>query len=276
MKIAYLGPQGSFSYEAAKKVYDKEQFLAYPSIIDCLQVVENAEVSAAVVPIENSTEGAVTETLDYLFHRSKLKVVTELVMKVNQQFLIHPQNKDKQIERILSHSQAIAQSREFLHQNYPQTPICHTPSTANAAEYLANHSVQKFAAIGSKLLAQMYNLFVLHQDIQDVKTNRTRFWVLGQKVPHQFVVSEFKSSLAFTMPKNIPGILNSALAVFAKRNINLTKIESRPLKTVLGEYFFWLDCADVSSEKLFEDALEELKLLGEKIRFLGNYEVVEL
>jgi prephenate dehydratase len=221
MKVAYLGPVGSFSYTAIKKAYDNEQLLAYPSITDLLQAVESSEVDAAVAPIENSTEGTVTETLDYLFHQSKLKVVAELVLPINQQFLIYPQNQGKQIEKILSHPQAIAQSRKFLRRKYQKIPIWHTPSTANAAEYLVNHPAEAFAAIGSELLAQMYDLLILHHNIQDAKTNRTRFWVLGQKAPHAFAVSEYKYSLAFTMPKNVPGILNSALSVFAKRKINL-------------------------------------------------------
>ncbi|MDR1012867.1 MAG: prephenate dehydratase [Lactobacillales bacterium] len=275
MKIAYLGPACSFSYIAAKKAYDKERLLAYPSIIDCLQAVENAKTDIAVVPIENSTEGTITQTLDYLFQQSKLKILKELVLPIKQQFLIHFQNQGKQIEKILSHPQAIAQSRKFLRESYPETPVWHTSSTANAAEYLKEHPAEKFAAVGSEFLAQMYNLLILHRNIQDLKTNSTRFWVLRAKALHNHATLD-KYSLTFTMPNNGPGVLNLALCVFAKRNINLTKIESRPLKTVLGEYFFWIDCANVSSEKLFNDALEELKSLGGRVTFLGSYEVVKL
>ncbi|MDR3156500.1 MAG: prephenate dehydratase [Lactobacillales bacterium] len=276
MKIAYLGPKGSFSYLATQQVYGKEELMSYFSITDCLAALENGEVDTAVVPIENSVEGVVSETIDYLFHHSQLKASCELVLPVVQNFLVHPHNKDSKLIKILSHPQAISQSRKFLLENYLNVPIWHTPSTAKAAEYVMDHPEEPVAAIGSQVLAEQYGMLILHQSIQEMEENHTRFWVLG-KVPQMLLsVFERKCTLAFTLEKNVPGSLYSALSMFASREINLTKIESRPLRTVLGEYFFIVDCLEFDNKQCIKEAIEEMTEFGNVVKVLGSYDVVRL
>jgi len=276
MNIGFLGPIGSFSYTAVKTAYGKHNLRALPTIIDCLEAAEKGLVTSCLVPIENSTEGSVTETLDYLYANSSLQVVSELVLPIKQYLFIHPQNKNKKVTKIFSHPQAIAQSHNFLRSNYPEASLQYTSSTASAAEIVANNFEKPVAAIGSQILADIYDLEIKNSEIQDLATNNTRFWLLGAAVlePKLPVVNQ-KTSLILTMPKNSPGILHSALSSFAWRNINLTKIESRPMKTVLGEYFFLIDCL-TPNLLLLQNSELELKALGAIVKNLGTYQVYSL
>lgn len=276
MRIAYLGPKGSFSYLATYQVYAQEELRAYFSITNCLIALENGEVDTAVVPIENSVEGTVSETIDYLFHHSQLRTVYELILPVVQNFLIHPHNKDSKFTKILSHPQAISQSRKFLLGNYLNVPIWHTSSTAKAAEYVMDHPEESVAAIGSQFLAEEYGMLIIHQGIQEMEDNHTRFWILGKTSQMLLPIFERKCTLAFTLKKNVPGSLYSMLSVFASREINLTKIESRPLRTTLGEYFFIVDCQEFDNKQCIKEAIEDMGKLGNVVKILGSYDVVRL
>lgn len=271
MKIAYLGPSGSFTHNAALKAFPEQELVPYANITDVIKAYENAQVDFALIPVENSIEGSVHETLDYLFHQADICAVAEIVQPIQQQLMVC--QADRKIEKIFSHPQALAQGKAYIRQHYPQAQIEVTASTAYAARHVAEHPDQPYAAIAPSVAALEYGLKIIAQDIQEIDENYTRFWVLGEKAPKLTLpVQSSKISLALTLPDNLPGALYKAMSVFAWRGIDMTKIESRPLKTVLGEYFFIIDLDNQESE-LVDFALEELKTLGINYKILGEYKV---
>ncbi|MFC4652027.1 prephenate dehydratase [Lactococcus nasutitermitis] len=272
MNIAYLGPVGSFSHMAAKAAFPAENLLALGTISEVITAYDKKLCDFALIPIENSIEGTVNLAIDTLFHKSRAKVVAEVVLSISQNVLVT--SKTREIEKIYSHPQALAQTRNFLMKNYPQAKLEITDSTASAAEFVKNHADEAFAAVANYEAAEIYGLEVLAENVQDVKDNNTRFWILGEVAPKvdNLLELEKKVSLALTLPENLPGALHKAISVFAWRGIDMTKIESRPLKTILGEYFFIIDL--VADEKIVY-ALEELQSLGVTVRLLGNYNVYE-
>lgn len=274
MKVAYLGPNGSFTHAVASKSFSRDELVPMANITEVIKAYEEGSVDYAIVPVENSIEGSVHETLDYLFHRSDITAVAEIIQPIKQQLLAA--DKNRPIEKILSHPQAIAQGKQYIKTHYPHATIETTASTAYAARYVAEHPEQALAAIAPLQAASTYHLEVVAKNIQEIDENYTRFWVLGKQAPELDLTKETaKMTLALTLPDNLSGALYKALSVFAWRSIDLTKIESRPLKTVLGEYFFIIDLL-VSEEKLITYALEELKTVGITTKILGNYQVYHL
>lgn len=271
LTLAYLGPVGSFTHNVAMKAFPSAQLMPFETITDVIKTYQNGQSTHALVPIENTIEGSVHETLDYLFHQSDLKAVAEIVQPIKQQLMTNPGTDC--IKKIFSHPQALAQSDRFLKTYYPNAKLEMTSSTAYGARYVAEHSDKPYAAIAPETAAETYQLQIIAADIQDLDENVTRFWVLGDREPEIALASQEKKwSLALTLPSNQPGALYQALSVFAWRGIDLTKIESRPLKTVLGEYFFILDIK-YSDLKRFTYALEELASLGIETKVLGDYQV---
>lgn len=271
MQVAYLGPRGSFTHQVVKQAFPQAILLAFETITDVMKAYEREEVSYSVIPVENSIEGSVHETIDYLFHKAEMHAVAEIVQPIAQQLLaVKDQNT---IEVIYSHPQAIAQSKTFIQKYFPQARLEITASTAYAARFVAENPDKPFAAIAPHAASLEYGLKVIAQDIQEMSENFTRFWVLGHTVPNIALPKACKKvSLALTLPNNQPGSLYKAMSVFSWRGINLTKIESRPLKTVLGEYFFIVDI-DNQSEDLLSYSLKELNSLGISYKILGNYQV---
>lgn len=274
MKVAYLGPNGSFTHTVAIKLFSKEQHLPFDSITDVIKSYEERLVDYAIIPVENSIEGSVHETFDYLFHQADIKAIAEIIQPIKQQLLAT--SRKKKIEKIFSHPQAIAQGKKYIEIHYPTAQIEITASTSYAARFIAEHPNDAFAAIAPVAAAKEYGLEIIAKDIQEIDENYTRFWVLGEHRP-PFLLPKLtrKMSLALTLPDNLPGALYKALSVFAWRSIDLTKIESRPLKTALGEYFFIID-ADCQNELLLSFALEELTILGIDYNILGCYDVYKL
>ncbi len=273
MHIAYLGPRGSFTHQVAQQAFSTEDLLAFTTITEVIKAYEAGQVDYAVVPVENSIEGSVHETIDYLFHQAEIHAVAEVVQPIAQQLLAT--SVSKPIEVIYSHPQAIAQGKQYVQEHYPQARLEMTASTAYAARFVAEHPEQPFAAIAPHAAADEYGLEVVAQDIQEISQNFTRFWLLGHQVPAlNLQEQERKVSLALTLPDNLPGALYKAMSVFAWRGIDLTKIESRPLKTVLGEYFFIIDVENQQAE-LLSYALKELTSLGISYKILGDYVVYQ-
>ncbi|MBL1230817.1 prephenate dehydratase [Enterococcus sp. BWB1-3] len=277
MNVGYLGPESSFTHTATKTAFPKDALIPFRSIPACIKAVEFGEVDLGVVPIENTLEGSVNTTVDYLFHQSRIPVGAEIVLPIFQQLMVSKKNQDdwQSITRILSHPQALAQSQEFINQYFPDALLEPTPSTAYAANFVSEHPDQKIAAIAPKLSAETYDLVIVQQNIQDVAINRTRFWVIGsEQVELEHIpVEKEKMTLAITMPNNMPGALHKALSVFSWREIDLSKIESRPLKTTLGEYFFLIDVNINKPKELIEFALEEIRLLGGSVKVFGTYQI---
>ena len=271
MKIAYLGPKGSFSHHVVQTAFPKDQLEAFANITDVIKAYEQDLVDYSVVPVENSIEGSVHESLDYLFHQARIQAVTEIVQPIHQQLMVVPGH--NKIEKIFSHPQALAQGKKFIDVHYPEAKIEVTASTAYAARFISEHPDQPYAAIAPKSSAEEYGLELIAEDIQEMEANFTRFWVLGAETPKIPLNSQAeKMSLALTLPDNLPGALYKALSTFAWRGIDLTKIESRPLKTALGEYFFIID-VDYSEKELVHFARQELEAIGIQHKILGTYPI---
>ena len=271
MKIAYLGPKGSFSHHVVQTAFPKEELQAFANITDVIKAYEQGLVDYSVVPVENSIEGSVHESLDYLFHQADIQAVAEIVQPIHQQLMAVPGQ--SKIEKIFSHPQALAQGKKFIEEHYPEAQLEVTASTAYAARFIAEHPDQPFAAIAPRNSAAEYGLELIAEDIQEMEANFTRFWVLGSEIPTIPLQSQNeKMSLALTLPDNLPGALYKALSTFAWRGIDLTKIESRPLKTALGEYFFIID-VDYSAKELVHFARQELETIGIQYKILGTYPI---
>lgn len=271
MKIAYLGPKGSFSHHVVQTAFPNEELQAFANITDVIKAYEQGLVDYSVVPVENSIEGSVHESLDYLFHQADIQAVAEIVQPIHQQLMAVPGH--TKIEKIFSHPQALAQGKKFIEEHYPKAQLEVTASTAYAARFIAEHPDQPFAAIAPRNSAREYGLELIAEDIQEMEANFTRFWVLGAEIPKIPLNSQAeKMSLALTLPDNLPGALYKALSTFAWRGIDLTKIESRPLKTALGEYFFIID-VDFSAKELVHFARQELETIGIRYKILGTYPI---
>lgn len=270
MTVGYLGPSGSFTHNVALTAFPKAELRPFDTITEVIKAYEDNRIRLAIVPVENAIEGSVHETTDYLFHQVNMRAVAEIVQPIKQQLMAVA---TQQPEKIFSHPQAIAQGKKYISAHYPTAQLEPTASTAYAARFVAEHPDKAYAAIAPKAAAEQYGLTVIAQDIQEIDENVTRFWVFGDMAePLSLPKTAQKVSLAVTLPDNLPGALYKALSVFAWRGIDLTKIESRPLKTMLGEYFFMIDVVSDSPE-LVGYALAELESLGIHYTILGDYTV---
>lgn len=272
MKIAFLGPQASFTQLATSQIFPNEELLPQSNILDCFRAVESGEVEKAVVPLENSIEGTVSMTLDYLYDFDGIFVETEVVMTIAHQLMIHPENTI--FEKIYSHPQALAQCFHFLEENYKNISKQDFNSTAASAKLISENPQEKWAAIANKYAAKLYGLKIIHHDIQDFEQNHTRFIVISKKQNQlnlDFEKSGEKTSLLITLPEDHAGGLHQVLSVFAWRKMNLSKIESRTLKTGLGNYFFFINVDGNWENVLYKNSLEELKSIDAEVKFLGHY-----
>lgn len=274
MKVGYLGPKNSFSFQAANVVFPEVLLTAFPSIPLVIDSLQKGETDYAVVPIENSLEGSVHATVDRLFNQSTLHVREEIILPIHQQLMALAET--RQAEKILSHPQALAQSQSYLRQHFPNVPLEACASTTFAAQYAASHPQEKIFAIASEKAAEEYGLTILSHNIEDNALNQTRFWVLSKEESKKNPRKSQKTTLFITLPKNIPGSLHKVLSAFAWRDIDLAKIESRPLKTSLGEYFFIIDIVVADNRMLIENAIAEIKKLRGKVQNVGYYPVKKI
>lgn len=267
-KIAYLGPQGTFS-EMAMLEYSKDKDLepvAYTTISDAVLAVNEGLVAEAVVPVENSLEGSVNTTLDLLAHEADLLIKQELVIPIRNCLLALQQANLTNIEAIYSHPQPIGQCMQFIRKNLPNAAVYFTSSTVEGAQRAAENP--KAAAIGTKRAAELYGLMVLAEGIEDRDHNCTRFVVLSKE--DNPPSDHDKTSLIITVP-DTPGSLYNMLGEFAKRGVNLQKIESRPSKQVLGEYIFFIDVAGHRSELALQEAIMTMRANSYQVKVLGSY-----
>jgi len=275
MKIAFLGPEASFTQLTATQLFPNEELIPKANILDCFLAVQNNEVDKAVVPLENSIEGTVSMTLDYLYQTPEIRVEAEAVMPIAHHLMIHPsQENDNPIEKIYSHPQALAQSFHSLNKNYPDVPKQEFASTAAAAKRVSENPDRKIAAVANKFAAELYGLRIINDNIHDVEENHTRFIVISKSeetFDSDLNSSGKKTGLLITLPQDHAGGLHQVLSVFAWRNMNLSKIESRTLKTKLGNYFFFVTVVGDWNNVLYINSIDELRAIGADIKFLGNY-----
>jgi chorismate mutase/prephenate dehydratase len=264
MNIAYFGPEATFTHEAAIRRFGSSlKYTPVKTIADVFTEVRKGRADYGVVPVENSTEGVVTHTLD-MFVDSDLKIVSQIVLPVHQCFLSNsPRAK---IKKLYAHPQSLAQCRGWIQSNLPRVEIVETSSNARSAELAARE--KNTAAIAGMIAAEKYGVEVLEEDIQDNAANATRFLVLGRQCSPP--TGHDRTSLMISVTDKV-GALHQALAAFRRYKINMTKIESRPSKRKAWEYFFFIDCDGHSQDKKVAKAIKHLGEHCNFVKILGSY-----
>ncbi len=265
MKVAFLGPQATFTHVAGMQQFGlSAQLVPQKSISAVFDEVARGRAHYGVVPVENSNEGIVSHTLD-MFMESDLKVNAEILLEVSHDLLSRT-GKLEDVRKIISHPQALAQCRKWLEENLAELPQVDVASTALAAQLAAEDD--SAAAIASEMAANLYGLKVVKQKIADNPSNFTRFLIIGRQMPGRS--GHDKTSIMFSV-KDEPGILYRMLEPFSKRQLNLTKIESRPLKSKAWEYIFFLDVIGHIVDPGVKEAIEELHQYCQFVKVLGSY-----
>ena len=264
IRVSYLGPPSTFTHEAARNRFGGSvNYVACDTISDVFSAVQKANADYGVVPIENSTEGAVTHTLDE-FVGTPLKICAEIYLRISHYLMASVSRGN--IKRILSNPQVFGQCRNWLHKEMPHVDLIPVTSTARAAE-MASKDKQS-AAIAGVLAAEMYGLKKLASDIQDMSANVTRFLVVGRT--YGKATGNDKSSILFSV-KHEAGALHSALESFKRYKINMARIESRPSRQKAWEYFFFVDIEGHVAEKRVRSALLDLEKHCTFMTVLGSY-----
>jgi prephenate dehydratase len=275
MRLGYLGPAGTFSEEAARTALDggEAELVGLATVRDTILAVSDGSVDRAIVPIENSLEGPVGVTLDTLADEDNdVAVVGELVLAVTHHLVAHADIDPALVERVLSHPQALAQCAIFLREHAPQAQLVPTSSTADAVRTVVEHPT--WAAISTLRAAQLYDATVVASAVEDEPGNATRFVWLARRSEVEAPAdgTPAKTSLAFWgSGDDSPGWLVRCLSEFAFRGVNLTKIESRPLRLRLGHYRFFVDCEGSAAGGAVAEAVEGLRRHCEQVRILGSY-----
>ncbi len=270
-KIGFLGPKGTFSEEAMKQwlrrrdekeVYDEVEYCSIPELICAVGLIEEA-----VVPVENSIEGSVNITIDMLIRKADIKVKGELVLPIRQNLLKKGFQNLGCIDTLYSHPHALYQCWRFISERMHRIKMVETSSTAEAARIVCEKD-NGAAAIGSKRLAEIYDLTIVSEGIQDCENNLTRFYILSSYDAK--ATGNDKTALVFST-ENRPASLFNCLEIFAKRSLNLTKIESRPSKRSLGEYIFFVEVEGHHEDEILKTALAELESKAGFFRNLGSF-----
>jgi prephenate dehydratase len=270
MRIAYLGPPGTFSEEAVTRcdLASGDEPLPLGSFAEAWEAVLAGTADAALLPVENSIEGAIGATLDLLVQRPGLMIRREVLLPVEQQLLAPVGTRLDQVSRVLSHPQPLGQCAAFLRARLPAARLEATHSTADAALQVSQ-GLAGTAAIGSRAAASRYGLTIIAESIQDSDENTTRFLLVAQT--DEAPTGHDRTSLAFTLDRDRPGGLYDVMGEFASRAINLSKVESRPMKQALGHYVFFLDFEGHRLDPPGAAAVESLRQRVHRLHLLGSY-----
>jgi chorismate mutase/prephenate dehydratase len=264
MTIAYLGPEATFTHQAAIRRFGSSlRYSAQKTVADVFSEVTKNRADFGVVPVENSTEGVVTHTLD-MFVDSDLKIVAQIILPI-QHCLVSNYKRD-QIKKLYSHPQTLGQCRGWIQVHLPVPEIIETSSNARSAELAAKE--KNSAAITGTLAAERYGLRILESDIQDNSANATRFLVLGRQCSPP--TGRDRTSIMLSISHEV-GALHKALAAFRRFKLNMTKIESRPNKRKAWEYYFFVDCEGHKDDRKVARAIEELQKHCNFAKVLGSY-----
>lgn len=264
LKVAYLGPPSTFTHQAARSRFGASvDYLSCETISDVFDAVEKKMADYGVVPVENSTEGAVTYTLDRLVDTT-LKICSELYLPISECLLARVPR--ERIEKVYSHPQVLGQCRQWLQREMSGVDVIPVASTARAAELAAKE--ENAAALASHLASEIYGLEILESDVQDMSGNTTRFLVLGDE--YGGATGDDKTSLLFAV-QHRAGALYSALESFKKFGLNMTKIESRPSRSKAWEYFFFVDVEGHAGDEQVKTTLADLTGHCAVLTVLGSY-----
>lgn len=279
VSIAHLGPKGTFSEFAAATYADSlgadslgaqaTELKAYPTIAQAINATAQKEADFCVVPVENSIGGGVTFTLDTLWEIETLQIQQAFTLPV-QHALISRAKRLEDIKTVYSHPQALSQCGEWLEANLPGVNLVGASSTAEPLPHVKENLAA--GAIASSWGAKIYDLPIMAHPINDYADNYTRFWVLGQAL----AASGQYTSLAFSLLSNEPGALLKPLQLFSALNINMSRIESRPTKRLLGDYIFFVDIEASAENRTTQTALELLKVHTAKLKIFGSYNLTTI
>lgn len=275
MRIAYLGPAGTFTEDALGEVVPVGDYepLRTAAIPDAILAVERGEAERALVPIENSVEGSIRPTLDTLaFDVSGVTIVGEHDYRVRIHLIAREGVGTGDVEAVLSHPQPLAQCARFLRETLPEIELRSVSSTA-AAVLMVSESARPWAALGARAAAELYGCELLLEGVEDTDDNVTRFvWIAPQGSEESIGDDPWKTSLVFSeLGADHPGALVDALSEFSSRGINLTRIESRPLRQGLGRYMFFCDLEGKETDPAVAEAIERLRGKADSVRILGSY-----
>ncbi len=274
VKIAYLGPPGTFTEEALNKYIgdikseDEIEKIPYATMQEVIKSVDRGETVEGIVPIENSLEGSVNITLDFLTFESEAKIIREITIPIKHSLIGKEKTAVSKIKKIISHPHATAQCKNFISTYLKSAEIIAANSTAEAIKMLLETD-NSIAAIGTEIAAKLYGLKIIEKDIEDNKENKTRFIFLGSSI--QPKTGKDKTSIVCFLKEDKPGSLFTILKEFAARNINLTRLESRPAKKNLGDYVFLIDIDGHLHDKEIFEALEVLRKSVYLVKILGSY-----
>ena len=271
MRIAFLGPEGTFSEVAALQQAERDggTLAPFSSIPALVSAVETGLADSAVLPIENSLEGSVSSTVDLLIHETKLKIRGELMIPVRHYLAVVPGTQLEDIKLLTSHTQALGQCRRFLDRCLPGVEQEAALSTASAVASVMEKKDPGRAAIGTRRAAELYQAEILASDIQDNDNNVTRFIVLGRD--DEQPTGRDKTSVCFSIKANVPGALFECLEDLAENRIQMTKLESRPMKTMIGAYYFLVDIEGHRSDPKVTETLDRLAEKCAMVKIFGSY-----
>ena len=276
MRIAYLGPRGTFSEDALRAAVGDADVDPVPSasVYDAILAVREGKADRALVPFENSIEGAVAATLDTLaFDADGVTLVGEYDLPIRHCLIARQDGPLEGIEVVLSHPQASAQCARFIRESLPRAQVRGAPSTAEAVRTVAE-SDEPWAALGAESAARLYGAAVLRHGVEDEPDNITRFVWVAPEGASPSGSGPWRTSLVFSeLGEDHPGALVDALQVFSDRAVNLTRIESRPLRRGLGRYQFFLDIEGASAERPLAEAIGALRSKAESVRVLGSWPI---
>jgi chorismate mutase/prephenate dehydratase len=265
LAVAYFGPQATFTHQACTKQFGlSARYIPVRTIAEVFDYVEKGKAAYGVIPVENTTEGAVNNTLDK-FMESDTKIVGEVLLPISH-YLLNRSGNIADITRIYSHPQPLAQCRKWLEANLPTVPLVEAASTAQAAKIAAEE--EDAAAIAAELAGEIYGLRTVEARIEDNPNNFTRFLVIGKEIPEP--AEKNKTSILFAV-KDQAGALHQALGIFYECGVNLTKIESRPHKVKAWEYVFFVDLEGYVNDAPVKAALSRLGEACQSVKILGSY-----
>jgi prephenate dehydratase len=271
VRIAFLGPAGTFSEEAALAQAERDggELVPFSSIPALVSAVETGLADAAMLPIENSLEGSVSATVDLLIHETTLKIRAELLLPVRHFLAVVPGTTLSDIKVVASHPQALGQCRRFIDRCLPGIEQDAALSTASAVENVMKTGDSSRAGIGTMRAAELYGAEILARDIQDADNNVTRFIVLAREDSEP--TGRDKTSICFSLKANVPGALFDTLEIFATKHIQMTKLENRPMKTTIGDYYFLVDMEGHRSEPRIAESIESLHEKCAMLKVFGSY-----
>ena len=266
IRVAFLGPEGTFTQEAALKHFGDSAISVPQSAIDeVFREVLAGACNYGVVPVENSTEGVISHTLDS-FMDSSLKICGEVELRIHQHFMIGPNTNKDSVTRVYSHAQSLAQCRQWLNSNYPNIERVAVSSNAEAAKRVQGE--WNSAAIAGDMACELYNLEKMREKIEDRPDNSTRFLIIGREsVPRS---GDDRTSIVVSV-HNKPGALHDLLEPFRRYNVDMTRLESRPSRNSKWSYVFFIDLIGHIEDQPVADVLEELSSSVAELKILGSY-----